>query len=208
MKGIDINCDVGEGIGNESELFPFISSCNIACGAHAGDEATIREIALLANKHNLKIGAHPSYPDRKNFGRIVLDLPKKELIQSIQQQLNTFLEVLDSESISLHHIKAHGALYNEIAQNKQVAETFLEAILKFKSTAILYVPYQSVISKLAEQQAFTIKYEAFCDRNYNDDLTLVSRKKEYAIIKKPIKVLEHLLPMVKNNMVKTLSGKS
>ena len=92
---IDINCDVGEGVGNEAQIFPYISSCNIACGGHAGDMGTMRGIASLAKQHGLKVGAHPSYPDKANFGREVMDISNEDLIQSIQSQLTDFDEVLN-----------------------------------------------------------------------------------------------------------------
>ncbi|WP_350291971.1 5-oxoprolinase subunit PxpA [uncultured Croceitalea sp.] len=205
-KNIDINCDVGEGIGNEPELFPFISSCNIACGGHAGDEDTIREIGLLANKHKVKVGAHPSYPDKDNFGRVALDITEKELKETLKHQVNTFLKVIVSAGVTMNHIKPHGALYNEIAKNNKVAITFLEAIHEFKKKAILYVPYKSVVAKIAKERGFAIRYEVFCDRNYNDDLTLVSRKEKDSLILDEKKVFEHVLRIVEDNAVKTISG--
>jgi UPF0271 protein len=207
VKHIDINCDVGEGIGNEAQLFPYISSCNIACGGHAGDEKTMHKVALLAKEHKIKVGAHPSYPDKENFGRVVLKMPKRELIRSIQQQIKAFLKVIESEGLLINHIKPHGALYNEIAKNSDEAETFLEAIQQFKKDVILYVPFNSVIAKKAKTQGYTIKYEAFCDRNYNDDLTLVSRKKNNALITDSEDTLNHILQMAAENSVKTVSGK-
>lgn len=91
---VDINCDVGEGMGNEADIFPFISSCNIACGGHAGDVQSMREVILLTQKYRVKIGAHPSYPDKANFGREVMDIPADALIQSIRDQLDTFNSIL------------------------------------------------------------------------------------------------------------------
>jgi len=208
VKHIDINCDVGEGMDNEPQLFPYISSCNIACGGHAGDEDTMRKIALLAKEYNIKVGAHPSYPDKENFGRKVLKITKEELIKSIQEQVHTFVKVIKTEGIALNHIKPHGALYNEIAKNREEAKTFLRAIHQFKQGAIVYVPYKSAIAKEALNQGYAIKYEAFCDRNYNEDLTLLSRKQNNALITERKEVLNHILQMVKKNSVKTLSGVS
>lgn len=94
---VDINCDVGEGVGNEADIFPYISSCNIACGGHAGDTKTMQEIASLAKRYQLKVGAHPSYPDKTNFGREVMDISNKDLVQSIQKQLSDFDAVLQQE---------------------------------------------------------------------------------------------------------------
>lgn len=203
---IDVNCDVGEGVGNEASLFPYISSCNIACGGHAGDVSTMTGIVQLAKAHHIKIGAHPSYPDKTNFGREVMDISDVELKQSIAEQLNVFDKVLQAEHAQLHHIKAHGALYNQTAKDLHLASVYLEAVGPFREKAFLYVPYGSIIAELAQTSGFRIKYEAFGDRNYNPDLTLVSRKKEHALILEPSKVLDHVLPMIKEGKVLTIDG--
>jgi len=203
---IDINCDVGEGVGNETELFPLISSCNIACGGHAGDSITMTRIVQLAKKHNIKIGAHPSYPDRENFGRKVMDISKQELQQCIDEQLKTFNAILKNEQAEMHHIKAHGALYNQTAKDKDLAETYLEVIHQYKNVTLLYVPYGSMIADVALKQGFDIWYEAFGDRNYNRDLSLVNRKQKNSLIEEPNKVLEHILPIIKEGNVMTVTG--
>ncbi|WP_067037297.1 5-oxoprolinase subunit PxpA [Allomuricauda sp. CP2A] len=203
---IDINCDVGEGVGNETELFPLISSCNIACGGHAGDVDTMTHIVRLAKKHNVKIGAHPSYPDRENFGRQVMDISKQELQQSIEEQMKTLEAILENEHAELHHIKAHGALYNKTAKDRDLAETYLEVIHPYKNRVLLYVPFGSVIADVALDQGFAIWYEAFGDRNYNSDLSLVNRKLDNALIQDPKKVLEHILPIIKEGNVMAVTG--
>ena len=146
---IDINCDVGEGIENEHLLMPHISSCNIACGGHFGDEISIDKTIQLAIKNNVLIGAHPSFPDKENFGRKVMNLSKEQLQKSIENQLELFQNRLNFVGQKLHHIKPHGALYNLIAVDKNVAKTFLKAIEKYRKEAFLYVPYNSIIEKLA-----------------------------------------------------------
>ncbi len=206
LRKIDINCDVGEGVNNEHLLFPLISSCNIACGGHAGNLETMKKVAMLAEEHNVKIGAHPSYPDKENFGRTVMDIPDKELKESIVKQLTDFINILVGENLRLHHIKPHGALYNQIAKNRKLALVFLEAIEDYRAEAMLYAPFGSQIAEVANQRGFRIKYEAFGDRNYNDDLFLVSRTQKNAILDDPEKVLEHLLEIVKKGVVKTISG--
>lgn len=203
---IDINCDVGEGVGNEAQIFPYISSCNIACGGHAGDVGTMRGIASLAKQYRLKVGAHPSYPDKANFGREVMDISNEDLIQSIQSQLADFDEVLNQGEIALHHIKAHGALYNQTAKDNQLAIAYLDAIAAYKNEAVLYVPFGSEIARIAQGQGFQIWYEAFADRNYNPDLSLVSRKTENALIEQPEAVLQHILPIIKKGEVLTVDS--
>ena len=203
---IDINCDVGEGVGNEAKIFPYISSCNIACGGHAGNMETMTQIVQLSKKYKVKIGAHPSYPDRANFGRQVMDISKQELQRSIMEQLMNFNTILAQEQAELHHIKAHGALYNQTVKDRDLAETYLETIQDYKTGTLLYVPYGSVIAELALQQGFTIWYEAFGDRNYNSDLSLVNRKQDNALIQDPVQVLKHIVPMIKEGQVKAVSG--
>lgn len=201
---IDINCDVGEGIGNEAQLLPLISSCNIACGGHAGDLDTIKEVAVLAKQHKVKVGAHPSYPDKENFGRVSMVISENYLIAIIKEQIENFLDILKKENITMHHIKPHGALYNDIAKDLILARTFLKAIASYKK-CYLYVPYGSVIEKEALKDGYKIKREAFADRNYNADLSLVSRKLPHAVLETPKMVLAHILSMVKENQLTTLN---
>ena len=206
IRTIDINCDVGEGVGNEAELFPLISSCNIACGAHAGSKETVRLCLKLAHQYNVNIGAHPSYPDKKNFGRVSMDISDDDLKRSIKVQMNLILHECELLNLPLHHIKPHGALYNDIAKNEVMAKVFLEAILPYKRNVFLNVPFGSTVEKLAISMNFKIKREAFADRNYNNDLSLVSRKLENALILKGEEVLQHILLMYNEKLVKTVNG--
>lgn len=204
--GININCDVGEGLGNEAELLPLISSCNIACGGHAGNLETMTTVVRLAKENKVRVGAHPSYPDRENFGRISMDISSDVLVKSIQTQIANFISVLEKEDVKMHHIKPHGALYNDIAKDNYLAKIFLKSIINYKSYIFLYVPYNSIIELEALKQNFKTKHEAFVDRNYNNDLTLVSRKLPNAVIEKPAQVLAHLLSMVKEKQLITPNG--
>jgi len=205
---IDINCDVGEGVGNEKELFPLIGSCNIACGGHAGSEETIRLCLELAKQFSVKVGAHPSFPDKKNFGRVSMNISNEELIKSIQTQMQLFQSILKDMDMQLHHIKPHGALYNDIAKDEFLAVTFLKSIETFKNQVYLYVPYGSVIQRIAIENGFKVLIEAFADRNYNTDLSLVLRKENNALISEGRKVLEHILNMYVDKVVETVSGES
>jgi|UniRef100_UPI00404753D1 5-oxoprolinase (ATP-hydrolysing) subunit A len=209
MKTININCDLGEGYSQEAVLMPYISSCNIACGGHFGDAQSIDAALQLACKNQLKVGAHPSFPDREHFGRKIMEISPAALFQSLQEQLSLFLKILSKNNMPLHHIKAHGALYNLVAVDKATAEVYLKAIKAYtQQGAALYVPYGSVIAQLAVQQGVAVIYEAFADRNYNEDLSLVSRSNPKAMISEPEKVLKHLLYMIQHEAVLCLSGKS
>jgi UPF0271 protein len=208
MDKIDINCDVGEGIGNEEELFPFISSCNIACGGHVGNRQTMMETVRLAKQFKVKIGAHPSYPDKKNFGRVSMDISKDLLIGTIQEQVESLMAILKKEELDLHHIKLHGALYNDVAQDGNLAQTVLKSLEKYKPKVPIYVPYASAMAKEAINQGFSIMYEAFGDRRYHKDLSLVSRDLPKAVIKDPREVLQQVISIVKDKKVKTSNGNS
>lgn len=203
---IDINCDVGEGVANEHLLMPYISSCNIACGGHFGDVKTIDETIGLAIKNNVLIGAHPSFPDKENFGRKTMCISDSELQNSIEDQLDLFVSRMSLVNKKLHHVKPHGALYNLIAVNVTFAELFIKSIQKHIKDAFLYVPYNSIIEKIAINNNIKIKYEAFADRNYNEDLTLVCRSKENAVIINSEEVFQHIFLMIKSAEVKTISG--
>lgn len=203
---IDINCDVGEGIENEHLLMPYISSCNIACGGHFGNENTIDKTIQLAIENNVLIGAHPSFPDTENFGRKMIAISHEELQKSIESQLILLIERLSFFEKKMHHIKPHGALYNLITVDIDYARTFVKSIEKYANDVFLYVPYGSVIKDIAVKNNIKIKYEAFADRNYNNDLTLVSRNKEKALITDVNEVFNHITFMIDTNKVKTISG--
>jgi UPF0271 protein len=204
IKIVDVNCDVGEGIGNEADLMPYISSCNIACGGHAGDEDSMQSVIALAKKHNVKIGAHPSFPDRENFGRKFMAIPPGELSKSLEQQIMALKQHADALQAPVHHIKFHGALYNASAKDLALARSCISAIKNTLPNAYLYVPFGAVIAKEAHKHSIKIQYEAFADRQYHDDLSLVSRKEKNAVIHDKNEVLQHLERMILHGQVKTV----
>ncbi|KJD33083.1 LamB/YcsF family protein [Tamlana nanhaiensis] len=203
---IDINVDVGEGTGNEAQLLPLVSSCNIACGGHAGDEATMRTVVKLAQQHHVKIGAHPSFPDKVNFGRKVLNISYEDLIRSLLNQIRDLLRVLNEANATLHHIKPHGALYNLAAIDAEAARAVIETINQLPFKVKLYAPYKSVLAYLALKNNIEVVFEGFADRNYNEDLTLVSRIHENAVIKDPEEVFKHVYTMVTEQKVLTVNN--
>lgn len=204
---IDINCDVGEGFANEEELMPYLSSCSVACGAHAGDENTIRETISLALEHQVKVGAHPSFPDKENFGRVIMNMNTIQLQKSIENQINSVQNALFAQNgENLHHVKMHGALYNLSAVDLKMAKLVIKAFSKTTSDAFLYVPYNSVIHKMALESNIKIKVEAFADRNYNSDLTLVSRNNSNAVLTDSKNIAAHLLKMILEKKVICADG--
>lgn len=204
---IDINADLGEGVGNEEQLMPLISSCNIACGGHAGNEDTMRSAVKLAKQYKVKIGAHPSFPDTENFGRVLVEMPCAALFKSIEDQINALVDIINEQNTVLHHVKPHGALYNSAAKDEKTATVIIEVMKGMHLPVYLYVPYESVIANLAIEHKIPIIYEAFADRNYNDDLTLVSRSKKDAVLHNEDEVFQHVYRMISEEKVKTISGK-
>ena len=203
---LNINCDLGEGLNNEHIIMPLIDSCNIACGGHAGDSGSMIECVEISIKNNVKIGAHPSYPDKINFGRKKIDISPSELSYSIISQIESLEIIADSYGLELNHIKAHGALYNQMIIDAELSNFYLDTIKDFKNECSLYIPYKSEIEKIALKEGFSIIYEVFGDRNYNDDLSLVSRNNENALITDPESVVSHIKTIKETETVKTING--
>lgn len=203
---IDINADLGEGLGNEHLLIPLLSSCNIACGGHAGDVATITSVIKMCLTHNVKIGAHPSFPDKDNFGRVVIDINNKDLEASLIEQITLFQKIAKQQGANVHHVKAHGALYNLLVYDIETSKILVEVVKSINSDLAIYAPYKSVLSEVAIQNGMKVIFEAFVDRNYQADLSLLSRQKANALLINPKEVLQHLLRLVLFNKVKTVEG--
>lgn len=202
---IHINCDLGEGGDYDEQLMPLISACNIACGGHAGTVETMQKTVALALENNVEIGAHPSYPDKENFGRKDLKMDPDKLKQSLVAQILSLKQVVESEGGKLNHIKPHGALYNQAAKDPEVARIVIDAILEFDQKMLLYAPPKSVISQLAEGR-IKVAFEAFADRNYNEDYSLVSRRESNALIVQKEGVFDHLYMMFSEKKISCASG--
>ena len=204
-KLIDINCDLGEGYHNDELLMPYISSCSIACGGHFGDKETMLATVRLAKKNQVKIGAHPSFPDKDNFGRQLMKMDDYELQESIYSQVMSLKQICNEEGVELHHIKLHGALYNLAAKRAGTAQLIVAALLRTNLRCKLYVPYQSELTKV-DQKQFEICNEAFIDRSYHSDLSLVNRSDENALISSPKLAWEQLYGIVKHQEVLSVEG--
>ena len=156
IRSIDINADVGEGIGNDADIMPYLSSCNIACGGHAGDKQSMQETVQLALQNGLKIGAHPSFPDPKNFGRFNMEISCADLYTSLKIQIRRFLTILREKHATLHHIKPHGALYNLAAKDEKTASVIIEVVKSIAMPVKLYAPFNSVIGQLAISEGLSV----------------------------------------------------
>ncbi len=206
MKTVIFNADVGEAAGFDAEIMPYISWCNIACGAHAGDELSIRNTIDLAMEHGVQIGAHPSYPDRANFGRVVMDITDAALRASVEAQILKVRHWVEKAGGKLHHVKPHGALYNAAAVNPQLAALLITTLKNIDSTIAIIAPHRSAMATAAKGE-IAIRYEAFADRNYNEDLSLVARTTANAVLETPEAVWAHVQQMVVHQQVTTHTGK-
>ncbi|SCX98340.1 UPF0271 protein [Nonlabens sp. Hel1_33_55] len=206
MMTIDLNCDLGEGMGNDSQIMPHISSCNIACGGHAGDAASIIESLKLARKYSVKIGAHPSFEDPANFGRLRLEWSRSRFRESMTHQLNLFTNVLSGVDMKLHHIKMHGALYHATAHENSFAEWTVEWLQEFfPETPIYSLPNSLLHQKCKAIQQPFIK-EVFADRAYLNNGALVSRTKAHAVHETIDEVLNQVLDIALHQKVRTSEG--
>lgn len=202
---VHINCDLGEGGEQDAQLMQMISACNIACGGHAGNLESMRETVSLAMENNVQIGAHPSYPDKENFGRKSLEMDSEKLQQSLMAQILSLKQITESEGGRLSHVKPHGALYNDAANSEKIARVVIDAVLEFDKNLPLFAPENSVISHLAEGK-IEVVFEAFADRNYTEDYRLVSRQNPNALITKKQEVFRHLFSMISEGKITTKTG--
>lgn len=207
MEYIHINCDLGEGGVHDQELMPLISACNIACGGHAGTLETMHHTVDLAMEHNVEIGAHPSYPDKENFGRISVKLSSEDLKRSLVSQILSLKQIAEAEGGKLNHIKPHGALYNDAAKDQKIAGIVIDSVLEFDEKFPIYAPPDSVISKLAKGK-LEVVFEAFADRSYNQNYTLVSREIPTALITQKEAVFKHLFSMFSESKITCENGQN
>lgn len=204
---IDINCDMGEGMGNDEAIMPFISSANIACGYHAGDEKTMWQTIELAVQHNVAIGAHVSFFDKKNFGRSEMAIGPAELFDLVMQQLIVMNELIEPFGISLHHVKPHGALYNMSARDRELAHSLAKAVKEYDETLILFGLSGSYSTSEAKVIGLKAANEAFADRSYEDDGSLRPRSLPGALLEDEAAALHQVLQIIQKQTVTTYAGK-
>jgi UPF0271 protein len=213
MITIDLNCDLGEwkdtfGAEKDEQIMPFISSCNIACGGHIGSSTSIRKTIQLAQRYEVAIGVHPSYPDREQFGRVVMPMASSELEKALIKQLSDFLKYVEEEQATVHHVKPHGALYNQSVADEEVSILILNAMEACGLKVPIYTLQGSVLAKKAVEREFLVINEIFADRAYEDDGTLRNRNLPHAVLHQKKEVLQHLHQMVIDQTILTSSGKT
>lgn len=204
---VDLNCDLGEGMQTDEQIIPFITSANIACGFHAGDIKTMKRTVEFCLLHNVVLGAHPSWPDRENFGRKEMQLPSTELYAVILEQLNILSRAAKEQGATLHHVKPHGALYNQSAKDPLIASTIAKAVKGFDASLILFGLSGSHSITKAKELGLKTASEVFADRTYQDDGSLTPRSQPNALIEDENKAVEQALQMVMQQTVTAISGK-
>jgi len=208
---IDINCDLGEGSSpqdgdNDALLMPFLSSCNIACGGHAGNVDTIDQAIKNALLHQLKIGAHPGYPDQANFGRDSLGFSVDEIIASLRDQLDLFLGVLNENKATLNHIKLHGALYNDVERDRALAVGIADYFVgDFPDVHIIGLA-QGQFQSVCESKSIKFIPEGFMDRRYQTNGTLLSRAETGAVISEETQCIQQALALTRKQPVVSSTG--
>lgn len=205
-KTWDINCDLGEGMGTDELIMPYLGSCNIACGGHAGNEKSIRDTVKLAKKHRVKVGAHPSYPDRENFGRVPLAIDFERLQNSLSTQIHLVKRMAEEWQVPFHHIKFHGALYLDSLSNGNLAEKLVHFLQGEFPGKMIYAPFGSAIAKAAKLRKVPIAYEVFADRCYQSPTQLLSRKDPKAVLKTLSEIEQQVSLFLQAQQVKIVVG--
>jgi len=206
MMSIDMNADLGEGDPCDAELLTIVSSCNIACGGHAGDESSMRATVIAAIANDVAIGAHPSYPDRDGFGRRSRFLDGSELLSSLVEQISALREISAEEGATLTHVKPHGALYNDAVTDGALADVVVQASKEAAPGAAFVGSPGSELEKAALRQALRFIAEAFIDRAYLDSGQLVPRSEAGAVHDGIETIAAQAISLAVNQNVETHSG--
>lgn len=203
---IDLNSDLGESygswsMGNDEQILPIVSSTNIACGFHAGDPKSILQTLKQAAHLKVSVGAHVSYPDLVGFGRRNMDVAYDELYADVLYQISALQGLAQVAGTSVRYVKPHGALYNTIATNLVQAKAVIDAILAYDSSLVLVALAGSPLIEFARKQGLRVVSEAFADRAYHRDGTLVSRRQEGAVLHDVEMIAERVLDMIKKGVM-------
>lgn len=207
MLAIDLNCDMGEGMQNDADIMPFISSANIACGFHAGEETIIRQTIQLAIQHKVAIGAHPGFADKANFGRTEITLSQMGYYDLVIDQLQIFKKAVNELGAKFHHVKPHGALYNMAARDQSLAHIIAQAVYDFDPSLLLYGLSGSHSISEAKAVGLQTCSEVFADRTYQNDGSLTPRNQHNAMLTNEQECIQQVLQMITQQKVKSIEGK-
>lgn len=208
---IDLNCDLGESfgnyqIGNDREVLPLITSANVACGFHAGDENVMAQTVKWAKESGVSVGAHPGFPDLQGFGRRNMDMSLTEIYNMIVYQVGALKMFCDLHGVKLNHVKPHGALYQMAVRDEAIAKAVASAVYDIDPQLYLVGLSNSILVDVGKAQGLKVASEVFADRRYERDGQLVSRKKEGATIEDTEEAIAQVIQMVKEGTVKSISG--
>src|SRR5690606_30994939 len=208
---IDLNCDMGESfgawkMGHDAEVLPHVTSANIACGYHAGDPATMRKTVAAALQHGVAIGAHPGLPDLAGFGRRNMAVRPEEAYDMVVVQVGAMAATAASQGARLHHVKAHGALYNMAARDRELASAIAQAVFDVDSSLVFYALASSVQVDAAREAGLEVAQEVFADRSYQQDGSLPPRTQPGGMIEDAQASVRQVLRMVTEGKVRTMQG--
>lgn len=206
MRWIDLNADLGEGGEFDAELLQIVTSCNIACGGHAGDAESMARTVRLAIANGVDVGVHPSYPDRDNFGRRSLSLGSGELYESLTTQVESLLDIAGDLGAKLRHLKPHGALYNDAARDAALADIVARVASELPGNVCLVGPPDSELERAAAGNDVAFAAEAFVDRAYRPDGRLVPRSENGAVYRDVDRMVLQALSLAANSEVTTPDG--
>jgi 5-oxoprolinase (ATP-hydrolysing) subunit A len=207
---VDLNADVGEateadGIAVERELLSVVTSVNVACGGHAGDEASMRNTVEAACAHGVAVGAHPSYPDRPGFGRRPMDMDRADLEHSLRDQMAALVEVCSAQGTQIRSVKAHGALYGVVGQGADALGALLAAVdATCAPDTVLVLPARSEAVRICRSAGRLVRQEGFCDRAYAPDGTLVDRSLPGAVFTDPVQAAAQAVELAGGGQIDTL----
>lgn len=201
---IDLNSDMGEGVGEDDALLAVVSSANVACGAHAGDEAVMRRTVRAAKAAGVGVGAHPGFPDRANFGRVDMRMGPAEIEATVTAQIAALAAIAAGEAVALAHVKPHGALYNMAAKDPVMAGAIAAAIAAVDRALVMVGLPASALERAAAKAGLAFAAEGFADRAYEADGTLVARSKPGALITDPDAAAAGALRMAREGRVRTI----
>lgn len=208
IRQIDLNADLGEGCAYDAELMTVVTSCNIACGGHAGDEASMRTALQRAKESGVLAGAHPSFPDRENFGRTRSSLSGAELEASLNEQVRALKQLADEIGIALSHLKPHGALYNMAALDAGLAASICNVLQSNVPDARLVGPPASQLERAATAKGIPFIAEGFADRAYEPDRQLRDRRLEGAVFHDPAQQVAQATEIALKQQVTTHDGET
>ena len=203
---IDLNSDLGEGAAHDNEILDLVSSANIACGFHAGDPFSMFLTIQAALERGVSLGAHPSFPDRENFGRSEMDLSPAELYATLTYQIGAFHALARAAGGWTNHVKPHGALYNMAVRDRGMADVIGNALLAVDPGLILFAPVGSQLALAATELGIRTASEVFADRNYLADGSLVPRSDPRAFVHDPVEAAERIIRIVDEQKVRAIDG--